>query len=930
MRKIITGLSPGQKYLAQFRSIAGDEVSEWSQILSFETTNDLVAPAKITGLTGAAVEKNFRLTWNAPTTNVDGSPLTDFKDYRITVETGGIVRTYYTSATSFDFTYDQNVSAFTTPRPSFKFSVAARDNSLNTNSDQASVTVTNAFPVAATNFALLSVTDALRFTWTPTTDKDVALYRVYKGNTNTTTSEKIYEGAAPQFLYATQDYSVRYFRLSTVDNFGQETFTSNVLQGAPGKAGNDTTPPANPEWVTNWYTIETDLSNPYVLRKDVTLRWIAAVDTDFNNYVVSYRRAGASAFSQVVSFTNTARLENLSPNTMYEVSLASVDRAGNRSAFIPAPEQLDTGRDTEPLPKPSTPVTGNYVGQMTVAWDGKTTSNANMPSDFSHVAVHASTSKGFTVTPTNFVGRMSTNGSSQRIIVGGLTFGSTYYVKFVAYDYSGNSSTPSDEATGSPKLINGSDIQNASINSAQISSLEAGKITTGELSSDTRILAGPELDTHAELTGTGLRIFGKTLDILDENGNVTTPGTLREVIRLGTSSSDYFGIISEDGQTLAGINEIGEGTFQNLITNQLSVGGESLEEILDRKAGKLVGRYARSFEPRPRIYQVERGLVEFYAPIRGGIEYTVYANFQMNASTGDKSFEVFLRQSLDGRSPTTTSRVIGQRVYTNTGNTSDRNVPIDVIGRVFSPVDTTARILCSAIASAGSVALDNRLAMFDIREEGPLSSIKMGGSSDGAYTDPNNGGTVTPTPPPSSEEPNPEPIKVTTTRRYQSTWTGMYQGDNARIKSVEFGGQGQAQGDRFSNGNKRSLYGFPEQIVNDLAGAEINSMRLFLQAGSAVSNTGTRTRIGAHGSVNRPENTMNGLTVYVERLGRPLIRKGQGIWVRIPTDSFASWKNGTFKGIMIGPGSSSDPLHEILFKGASEVGAPILEITYTK
>ena len=41
----------------------------------------------------------------------------------------------------------------------------------------------------------------------------------------------------------------------------------------------------------------------------------------------------------------------------------------------------------------------NYIGILRIAWDGRGSAGEAMPTDFSHVEIHASTTSGFTPNP---------------------------------------------------------------------------------------------------------------------------------------------------------------------------------------------------------------------------------------------------------------------------------------------------------------------------------------------------------------------------------------------------------------------------------------------------------------------------------------------------------------------------------------------------
>lgn len=254
-----------------------------------------------------------------------------------------------------------------------------------------------------------------------------------------------------------------------------------------------------------------------------------------------------------------------------------------------------------------------------------------------------------------------------------------------------------------------------------------------------------------------------------------------------------------------------------------------------------------------------------------------------------------------------------------------------MLARIRASSDTNVRLLFSGVAEAGSIFMTSRNAFFDVRDEGYVSSVTMGGSSDGAYTDPNNGGFITPVPAPTPEEPNPEPILMTTTRRYQAVWSGTYN-SNGQLRPYLDIYQGK-DANTPNDGNRRSLIGFPTQIKTDLAGAQIHSMKLFLHSSSAAMASNSQVRIGAHGAINRPNNYISeGTVVRVERMGKWYWNRGQTRWIPLPKDSWDIFKfDDGYKGIFIGPWYSDSTNQFIGFHGAGKGSkSPVLEIIYTK
>lgn len=144
-----------------------------------------------------------------------------------------------------------------------------------------------------------------------------------------------------------------------------------------------------------------------------------------------------------VSYTAGARISQLAPNTSYRFRVFAIDTLGNRSAasneFVITTANLVATETT-----PSTPVLISRLGTISITWDGLGAGGGAMSSTFSYLAVHVSTSSGFTPGAGTYKGRMN---GADTIVLSDLTYGTTYYVKFVAYNKAGTPSTPSTQAS---------------------------------------------------------------------------------------------------------------------------------------------------------------------------------------------------------------------------------------------------------------------------------------------------------------------------------------------------------------------------------------------------------------------------------------------------------------------------------------------------
>lgn len=234
-----------------------------------------------------------------------------------------------------------------------------------------------------------------------------------------------------------------------------------------------------------------------------------------------------------------------------ELQVLAEDNNGNQSPWSLSYFHT-TSADAEPPPRPSTPICTNFLGVVTIKWDGLGFYGEEMPFDFDHVDVYVSTSAGFAPDPSLLFGHLNANG--------GLVYTTTDYdvevfALFIAVDQNGNASTPSDIAGATPNQVLNQDlfagcvgteqlqelvVKNANIdllavNDAQIGDLSVGKLTAGILSA-TVVLSGTIrtdwIGERAELDGGGLKIFNSASDLtVDLNGssNLIT-GTIKTAL----------------------------------------------------------------------------------------------------------------------------------------------------------------------------------------------------------------------------------------------------------------------------------------------------------------------------------------------------------------------------------------------------------------
>lgn len=160
-------------------------------------------------------------------------------------------------------------------------------------------------------------------------------------------------------------------------------------------------------------------------------------------------------------------------------------------------------------------VAGGVLG-LIVGWDGLLAGSAPL-SDFLYVQVHSSTSPGFTPGSGTLAGTMTTPGLFG---IGGLTAGTTYYVKLVAVNKSRVSGTPSSQVSGVPTSVP-ANIPAGSIAGSQI---VTGTITSTQISATAGIL-GSQLSATAGISAGQVSFTARNIGGITTTVGATMPGS---------------------------------------------------------------------------------------------------------------------------------------------------------------------------------------------------------------------------------------------------------------------------------------------------------------------------------------------------------------------------------------------------------------------
>lgn len=250
MEILLPDLTPGQDYLIQLRSKNQNGTSQWSRAYSFTTNSDVTAPSPATGLTWVVSGTSFVGEWTAPTTDSDGGPLKDFKDFKVTLTASAIDVVFYTTEPRFDLSLSRNISSWGDPKPSVTIKVEVRD-SMGNLSSSVTASASNPIPSDVTSFDSTSALGGVNLIWDQVADDDLKQYEIYVGGsvgfTPGPSNLKVVTTSNSVF-YATDILTLQYFKIRAVDAFNQGSANYTVesqlaypLDGVP-----DSTPPSQP------------------------------------------------------------------------------------------------------------------------------------------------------------------------------------------------------------------------------------------------------------------------------------------------------------------------------------------------------------------------------------------------------------------------------------------------------------------------------------------------------------------------------------------------------------------------------------------------------------------------------------------------------------------------------------------------------------
>lgn len=183
----------------------------------------------------------------------------------------------------------------------------------------------------------------------------------------------------------------------------------------------------------------------------------------------------------------------------------------------------------DPVSAPTAPTVVPSLGGLRVTWNGTLDGDATVPADFDHMAVHVSTTSGFTPSPDTYVGSIRRAGEGGMLPVIPLPY-TTHYVVLVPVTTGGVQGTPSAEASATPLQVDAPDLTAGSVEAVHIKAgaVEADKLEA-ILTLATTIIAGIPGAARVELDQDGLRGYNTANEVvfaIDATGNAVFSGDI--------------------------------------------------------------------------------------------------------------------------------------------------------------------------------------------------------------------------------------------------------------------------------------------------------------------------------------------------------------------------------------------------------------------
>lgn len=454
-------------------------------------------------------------------------------------------------------------------------------------------------------------------------------------------------------------------------------------------------PPLNDTSVSDGYA-PSESPVPTADGADRALRvsWTAITNADPVTYDVhigttnSFTASASTLFGStsgtvmIVTHLGQAGSARLVNGTTYYVRIQARDADGSATISAAVAGLPRAGTDGLVPGTPGAPTLTGGIGVLVVRW----TNIANVDPLFHDV--HISTSSGFTPSATTLLGRMFGEFYVIRSLTaaqGGaaLVFGTTYYVKLVAFDEDGQGGT-SAQASGGISQAGTTDIVAGNITAALLESVMilTSRLIAGAADSGARIALG----FHGG-SSYGLRAYNGagtiTFELKGADGSITMTGG---IVSGGTISSAAISAGTIDGTTITG------GTVQTSATGSRVVMTEagSEQDRITWREGAVSKASAQLVNAGGGIYNLAvRGLGTTGMSVGGQDAYAVYGSDGAMSITASGNIAVTA-------AAVTIRKLVQAGTYTLSVGAGNRvSAQTSVTFATAWPASTTPRVTCS-------------------------------------------------------------------------------------------------------------------------------------------------------------------------------------------------------------------------------------------